>query len=425
MLFPTHFLRLALPVCTGLALLCMPGCGSNAGMPGWRGLDLLDSSPVADEEYQEATDNDAFEAAEYLELTERRVTIHGEITDAGDTDVFDLGPLNAGDRVLVELNAVGQLNGAVALFDAEGTCLLVNDHRNVYLGQAEPFIDVVLQTASDHCYLAVTTTPYYESPGRYELYAMGQWDQPMPETHPDVVLLDFEGANRVSVGSRTSLNVPPFDAGDIDASFAGKTDAIIADLVAKVRADYEGFNVTVLSTSEGDRYDDSMTHVYFGTYDPGLLGLSAGVDEFNTLGPQEAIIFTDTFAAFMVLDPGAEEISQALANVTSHEIGHLLGLVHTENDASIMDISASLNDLLLDQHFIRAPLHPEVFPIGAQDATQALLAGVGGDREVALAALKRFEVEKTLRPRLHSPGPPAREGRAFSSSALRHGCGGH
>ena len=424
MLFPTHFLRFALPVYVGVVLFCVSGCGSNAFGPDWEGQALINSSLV-DEDYQEANNNDAFEAAEYIELSERRVTIHGEITDAGDTDVFDLGPMSAGARVVVELNAVDELNGALALFDADGTCLLVNDHRNVYLGQAEPFVDVVLPADSVHCYLAVTTTPDYESPGRYELNAVGQWDQPQPETHPDVVLLDFEGSSNASVGSRKSLDIPRFDASDIDPAFAGQTDEIIADLVAKVRADFEGFDVTVLSTSEGGEYDDSMTHVYFGTYDPGLLGLADGVDEFNTLGPQEAIIFTDTFAAFMVLDPDSEHISQALANVTSHEVGHLLGLVHTVDANSIMDISASLNDMLEDQHFLRAPLHPEVFPVGFQDATQTMLAGVGGDAEVALAARKRFEVEKTLRPRLHSSGPPAREGLVFSSSALRHGYGGH
>ena len=107
--------------------------------------------------------------------------------------------------------------------------------------------------------------------------------------------------------------------------------------------------------------------------------------QFNKLpivgyvGAGEAIIFTDTFAAFNELRPSVEEMGQAIANVTSHEIGHLLGLIHTTDEIGIMDVTGSLRDLLGDQTFRRSPIYSAVFPIGAQDAVQSLMASVGGD----------------------------------------------
>jgi len=152
----------------------------------------------------------------------------------------------------------------------------------------------------------------------------------------------------------------------------------MARVVERVRADYAEHGVTILSTSEGDTFDGFMTQLYFGTFDPGLLGVAEGVDEFNGTTGQKAIVFTDTFAAFSPLDPTTEEIGAALANVASHEIGHLLGLVHTKDSRGIMDVTASLNELMIDQGFRMSPLYSEVFPVGHQNGGQALLDAVGG-----------------------------------------------
>ena len=50
----------------------------------------------------------------------------------------------------------------------------------------------------------------------------------------------------------------------------------------------------------------------------------------------------DTFEAFDPLRPSVAAMSQAIANVACHEIGHLLGLVHTQSPNDIMDVTASL-----------------------------------------------------------------------------------
>ncbi|HNQ24602.1 MAG TPA: matrixin family metalloprotease [Phycisphaerae bacterium] len=405
-------------------LLFVHGCDTGAGWTGDRSDGSTASSTLIDpgssDLYTEAKLNNALEQAEPLELTTAGLTIDGAVIDTSDVDVFDFGPAAIGDRIYAQLQPSNGLNGAVALFDASGNCLLVNDHRNVYLGDSVPFIDLVMRQPTENCYLAVTTTPLYESPGSYQLYLQRVPGQPQSPYRPETILLHFAGATKVTVGGRDPVDVPPFDAADIDRSFRGQTDEIVADVVARVREDFAGFNVTILSTSEGARYDNSMTCVYFGTYDPGLLGVAEGVDEFNTLGPQEAFVFTDTFAAFMVISPTADELSQALANVASHEAGHLLGLVHTTDYDDLMDITASLNRLLQDQYFTRAPLHPEVFPLGYQDGVQTLLNTAGGDAEAVQAALAG-RLEKTPAARVNYGGPPARATLLLSAHRPRTG----
>jgi hypothetical protein len=164
-----------------------------------------------------------------------------------------------------------------------------------------------------------------------------------------------------------------------------------------------------------------MTQLYFGTYDPALLGVAEGVDEYNADAVQSAIVFTDTFGEFLNLDPSIDEISQAIANVASHEIGHLLGLVHTSDPRGIMDVTASLEELVLDQTFIVSPIYAGVFPLGVQDDVQVLLDGVGGDlvaaRKAANKAAQRLAV---LRSRNGELKTPARSRRPLSRCGLAH-----
>ena len=67
----------------------------------------------------------------------------------------------------------GSLDGVIAAFDEAGTALLVNDHRNVYLGLVEPFVDVVVRRESSAFFVAVSATPGYASSGDYVLIARG------------------------------------------------------------------------------------------------------------------------------------------------------------------------------------------------------------------------------------------------------------
>ncbi len=414
--FPGGAARLA----GGAVLLFFGGCGVSLVPGGDSGTQATLGSSISGTDgsptYHETDANDLLELAEGVDAQSESQLISGRISSSDDVDVYDLGPVEAGDHVVVSLDADGAFEGAMALFDDGGSALLVNDHRNVYMGRNGPFVDVVVRRASQACLVALSSTPGYSATGDYALTTRVEYPTPIPAAHPDVVLLDFDASRNVRIGTRSAIDVPAFDAADISSAYSGLTREMAARIVDFVREDFAAYEVTVLSTTEGAEYDDSMTRLHFGTFDEALLGVAEGVDEFNSSSGQSAIVFTDTFAAFMPLDPTVTEMAQALANVASHEVGHLLGLIHTENPDDLMDVTAGLRELMVDQEFAKSPIYAAVFPLGYQDSVQSLLDAVGGDESLARGkGILRSKTRAEMKARVAEP--------ALRRTCLLSGCG--
>ncbi|MCH7812641.1 MAG: matrixin family metalloprotease [Planctomycetes bacterium] len=307
--------------------------------------------------------------------------IDGRIADRDDVDVYALGAMESGDLVSVRIESAGDVYLKAALLDAQ--------QRLLTLRYAERFPDgnVVYLTHSarapgDVCYLAIAPLgPRTNAVGAYRAGVV--WDRGgrVPAPRPQHVLLDFNG-NTVAAGSFFGdTSIAPFDAATIAPQFAGQTERIIADVVDRVREKFTGLDVTVYASIDELAPEAEISVVHVGGAHDALLGLAEAVDEYNADPTDRAVIYVDAFGQFMVLEPSAEQIAHALANVITHEIGHLLGLLHTRESSSVMDISASMGHLLSQRSFGLHPLDGAGFPLGLQDGPTRLLQTVGGDSD--------------------------------------------
>ena len=186
------------------------------------------------------------------------------------------------------------------------------------------------------------------------------------------IVLRWAAAEAVHVSDVNFGKIAEFDAATVSSSLMDDT-VELQDLIADiVREDFGEFDVTVLTT-EDELPEGPHSTVFFGTSElqQGILGMADDVDFYNADDTDDAIILLDSFAGIANLQAAA----QAIGNVVSHEIGHLLGLLHTKDVTTLMDSTGDAISLLSDQSFGVADIL--VFPIGMQNAPLLLEATVG------------------------------------------------
>lgn len=317
------------------------------------------------------------------------VTLSGVLDSSGQIDRYSLGLVDPGDQFLIDVTANGFLDGILAIADEDLNIIAINDDRNYLTRDLDPLINTVLPNAINDLQVLVASSPGSSSKGAYEMKITRVSESYAPDPAFQTVLLNFNGATGVNLASRRNLTIPVFSAGRIDLSLEYATEELIDTIVRHVRADYEGYNVEIISSRDGVLPVGDYSTIHFGTYDPALLGIAESVDTFNRKPSQVAIVFTDTFDVFMALDPTLEQLGCAMANVTSHELGHLLGLRHVRDVHALMDITANLRQMTVDQYFVHSPVHEDEFPIGFQNAPNLLMQAVGGDPVVIAQAAQR------------------------------------
>lgn len=322
--------------------------------------------------------NDDFETAERLTLI-GEVELVGSIAAGSaplDRDLFDIGPVEPGDRIVGTLATDPGVDLVVGLLDDQGRLLGFVDPNS---GTSGPhFLDIPVFEASRRLFVSVAARSASPLNRAYTVRIRIDRGQNLPPFRPQVVILEFQGASDVRIGSRPAVNVPPFDAARISPDYVGLTEIMIEQILAFVREHFDGLAVDIYDSRDPGIPSGDRSTVYFGTRDNRLLGLADSIDPFNTNRNQQAILYTDTFAVFNVLSPSPREMAQVLANVTSHEIGHLLGLRHTSSPTDVMDITATARQMLLPQFFETAVLHASVLPLGLQDGPAMLAWTVGG-----------------------------------------------
>jgi len=347
-------------------------------------LDVLGSPTARSQSTSTGNDvepNDAFELAVVLDSVGTGVmTFEGRVDRVGDVDVYALGGLAAGDRLIINLLRVDEAFRPSLAFCDNGLIVgVVNDYYADTTIDVPGFMDTVVQQASGYYYLAVSHQCEEPVLGAYRLDitvvpggGVGAIDQ--------TVLLEFGGGTL----SRTLfgvLNVDAFNPAVIAPDYAGLGEEIKRAILATLEENYAGFDVNFVTSDDVWRPPvGEFSTLYFGSSHDALLGASVKVDAFNRDHRDDGVIFTESFVPSLFGPvPTPAVLGTAIGNVASHELGHLLGLNHVRGDGILMDERANGPDLTADRDFGTAPVSESVYPIGEQDA-QRLLAWTVGTR---------------------------------------------
>ena len=353
--------------------------GNSTGMvAGARGCGTMDGN-VTPESSRVGEPNDTYgQALDVIFDDTGTGRIQGSICPTDDMDVYNLGPMAAGDRIRIDLQGQGSLDAEIAIFDDNGEIFIMNDDRD--LNDVNPFANEVVRHAGTSFYLAVTSAPYTTSTGSYAATIIIGRGEPVPPPKPQPVLLNFNGGT-ITIPDDRTYTVGPFDAGEISSAYAGKTATVKQSIVATVEADYKGIALEVYNTDTRPAPAGlTVSTIYFGGRNRDAYGISQDVDPYNENPSDSSIIFTDDFTPRTfgrVLTP--QELGHAIGNVAAHEIGHLVGLSHVDNTTDLMDTTGGADTFLTDQTFQTSPLDWMIWPFGLQDAVQLLDETLGSD----------------------------------------------
>jgi len=315
--------------------------------------------------------------------------LQGTVSRKGDLDVFAIGPMNAGDRLVVDVNTTGSvLDSSVGIFDAQGRLAYENDDRGGSEDRfLDSFIDFTVRRSSDEYYMVVTNAAFADpadKAGSYLVDVTITRGSVVPGTKAQVLFLDFEGGQITSpvLGPQTLL---PFDAADIhdpgsfSRPYVGQTEALKQSIVETVVQNFERFDVDVVSSDDPPiPAGVEFSTVYIGGFNARAFGEAESVDLYNADYCDDAIIYAESFVpGIFSVPPSVQQLGVAIGNVTAHEAGHLLGLNHVDDDTALMDDRSAADAFLDDQEFKNADLSSDIMTIGTQDAALLLDETVG------------------------------------------------
>ena len=111
----------------------------------------------------------------------------------GDIDIYDLGPVVAGDRITVSVDNDPTMNLAAALFDDQQRLFVCNDDR-YWQVDTRPQLGVTVRRDSGHCYLVIAPSPAaIQCSGSYTATVLREQGA-TPATRPQTLYLSFNGA---------------------------------------------------------------------------------------------------------------------------------------------------------------------------------------------------------------------------------------
>jgi hypothetical protein len=323
--------------------------------------------------------NFSFDAATALPLAgdQQELSFSGSVDGPADIDIYDLGVLTAGDGLFVDVTATsGDLDAVAAVFDDQEMLQFFNDDREADASNLNPLIDDVVRGQAGRYFLGIMALGDSNTLGDYNVIVRITRNVGVPAPRGQVVFLDWAGGANVVVPNVGQFDLTPFDAGDLGES-SDATEEIKDRVQQFVEDVYAGYNLVLLNSDDHPRPTGAHTTIYFGGNNRRAFAISEQVDAYNADAADDGIIFTRSYRLAFSIDPTVGEVSVAVGNTVAHEIGHLLGLVHTTDCNELMDSTCGNDRLLRPQEFGVAPLDERVFPLGSQNAADLLAWTLG------------------------------------------------
>jgi len=305
------------------------------------------------------------------------IRLQGTVAAVGDMDVFLIGALSAGDRVVVEVSTQNSpLDASIAIYDGLTHIVVNNDDR---VDSLDSFIDYTARH-DNHGYYLVVTHSAFAPTGRF---AGAYWvdleiteGSVVPPPVQQTLLLNFAGG-RVNSPVLGTANLSPLDARDISLLYDGQTDELKDSITTTMEQNYSRFNVRIV-TSDDPPPTTAFTTIHFGGFSPDTFGIADDVDLFNADRCDDALIFAESFGPEVFSHPpSVTELGVAIGNIAAHEAGHLLGLNHVDDDMDLMDDVSPADAFLFDQEFRVSPVSSDIMAIGWQDSPTLLFEAVG------------------------------------------------
>lgn len=366
--------RLGVGLLCGLTLLALGGCPQPAGTD-----DVTDPNDTSRSlPNLDSAGNATLDSASALSLDgSAEITFVGEIDSSDDIDVYELGQIDPGDRLYIDIaHTSGNLDPVAAVFDTAEELVAFNDDRDP-ANDLDPLIDFIYRGDSDTLFLGIVAYASTDSSGEYEVTVRVERDLGVPDPEQQIVYLNWAGGENVlipNVGLFDELT--PFNATDVGLS-ADVTEEL-KDLALQVAQDqYAGFNVVFISSDDSARPTVPHSTIWFGGTNPRAFGISEQIDGYNSDQSDDSIIYTSSFVDAFGLQPSVDRMGIALGSTIAHETGHLLGLVHTSDCDDLMGTTCSNVRILFPRTLKTAVVDSLVFPFGVQDSEQILAWVVG------------------------------------------------
>lgn len=312
----------------------------------------------------------SFSTATLLKLDAEGKAKVGSALTGSKIDVYDLGPVSLGDRIIVTITPVAgsPLDPIAAIFDANEELFALNDDVD-YPTRIDSAIDDVVAVDSPRYYLGVSK---YQDTGSYEGTVQILRGQGAAAPQAQYVLLNFNGGTVNIPSEGGPITVGAFNAADVDAVYGGATAAIKAKIAEVVRQNYAAFHIQIVTSDEPPPPGDCKSVIYFGGSNDLKFGVAESVDQGNRDRCDDGIVFTNGFDDPFFPQPTVDGIGIAIGNVAAHEMGHLLGLNHVADVADLMDSTGTASTLLVDQEFKTSVLVNQIFPTGKQNGPAML-----------------------------------------------------